>query len=297
MVPVITELAAGGAAVSVDTMRAEVAEAALAAGATIVNDVSGGLADPDILRVVAGSEATYVAMHWRAHGDRMTDFATYDGPGGVVAAVRDELAERVEAMLAAGVPPSGSCSTRGSGSPSAPSTTGSCSAPRPIAALGHPLLVGASRKSFLGTLLAAPDGTRPVDEPRARQHRAHRAAGAAGVWGLRVHDVRSASDASGAGGARTGRRHMTDELALAGAGVLGPPRRVRARAARGTAVRRGPGARPGGGVRGGVGRLLRHCRLRQARPRGQVRCRAGPRRPDRDPGRADRGCLSHRRSC
>ena len=96
VVPVITALAEDGATVSVDTMRHQVAAAALAAGASIVNDVSGGLADPEILRVVADAEATYVAMHWRAHADHMTDFATYDNPGGVVAAVRDELAERVD---------------------------------------------------------------------------------------------------------------------------------------------------------------------------------------------------------
>ena len=103
VVPVITALAAEGAVVSVDTMRAEVAEAALAAGATIVNDVSGGLADPRMLDVVAAAGAAYVAMHWRAHADHMRDFAVYDGPGGVVAAVRDELSARVEAMLAAGI--------------------------------------------------------------------------------------------------------------------------------------------------------------------------------------------------
>ena len=105
VIPVITALAEGGATVSVDTMRHQVAAAALGAGATIVNDVSGGLADPEILRVVADADATYVAMHWRAHADHMTDFATYDNPGGVVVAVRDELAQRVEAALAAGVAP------------------------------------------------------------------------------------------------------------------------------------------------------------------------------------------------
>ena len=104
VLPVIRAMAAEGSTVSVDTMRAEVATEALAAGATIVNDVSGGLADPRILDVVADSEATYVCMHWRAHSDHMQDLAVYDGPGGVVAAVRDELSERVEALQAAGVP-------------------------------------------------------------------------------------------------------------------------------------------------------------------------------------------------
>ena len=80
VVPVIAALAGDGATVSVDTMRSEVALAAVEAGATIVNDVSGGLADPRILDVVADSDATYVCMHWRAHSDRMTDFAVYDGP-------------------------------------------------------------------------------------------------------------------------------------------------------------------------------------------------------------------------
>ena len=103
VVPVIAGLAGLGAVVSVDTMRAEVAAAALDAGAQIVNDVSGGLADPAILDVVAASGATYVAMHWRAHSDRMADFATYDGPGGVVGAVVRELGERLEAALAAGI--------------------------------------------------------------------------------------------------------------------------------------------------------------------------------------------------
>ncbi|HET6153891.1 MAG TPA: dihydropteroate synthase, partial [Marmoricola sp.] len=100
VIPVITELAAAGARVSVDTMRAEVAAAALEAGAVLVNDVSGGLADPGILGVVAGAGAAYVAMHWRAHSSEMQARATYDD---VVAEVRDELAARIEAALAAGI--------------------------------------------------------------------------------------------------------------------------------------------------------------------------------------------------
>jgi dihydropteroate synthase len=100
VVPVIAALAAQGAVVSVDTMRAEVARAALEAGARVVNDVSGGLADPDILRVVADSEAAYIAMHWRAHASEMQQHATY---GDVVREVRDELAARVGAAVAAGI--------------------------------------------------------------------------------------------------------------------------------------------------------------------------------------------------
>lgn len=196
VVPVIAALAAGGATVSVDTMRAEVAEAAIEAGATIVNDVSGGLADARMLDVVAAARATYVAMHWRAHADHMRDFAVYDGPGGVVAAVRDELAARVEAMLAAGIDEGRIVLDPGLGfaKRAQHNWTLLCDL-GPLEALGFPLLVGASRKSFLGALLADETGPRPVDQ---REH-AHAALTVVlaqrGVWGLRVHDVRAASDA------------------------------------------------------------------------------------------------------
>ena len=197
VIPVITELAAGGAVVSVDTMRAEVAEVAVAAGATIVNDVSGGLADPRILDVVAANGATYVAMHWRAHADHMRDFAVYDGPAGVVGAVRDELAARVEAILAAGVAPDRIVLDPGLGfAKRAEHNWTLLRDLGPIQDLGYPLLVGTSRKSFLGRLLSGPGGVaRPVDEREHANtaltvHLAQR-----GVWGLRVHDVRAASDA------------------------------------------------------------------------------------------------------
>jgi dihydropteroate synthase len=197
VVPVITELAASGALVSVDTMRAEVAEAAVAAGAGIVNDVSGGLADPEILRVVAATGVRYVAMHWRAHSDRMTDYATYDGPGGVVAAVRDELAARVEAVLAAGVAADRVVLDPGLGfAKGAAHNWALLRHLDDLAGLGHPLLVGASRKSFLGRLLASSDGVeRPVDEREHATTALTVVLAQAGVWGLRVHDVRSCRDA------------------------------------------------------------------------------------------------------
>ncbi len=196
VVPVIEQLAGAGACVSVDTMRAAVAEAACRAGARVVNDVSGGLADPAILRVVAAYDVTYVAMHWRAHSDRMQDLAVYDGPGGVVGTVRDELAERVAAAVAAGVPEQRIVLDPGLGF----AKTGDQNwqllrGLEEISALGRPLLVGSSRKSFLGRLLADGDVPRPVDE---REH-AHVALttllAARGVWGLRVHDVRASMDA------------------------------------------------------------------------------------------------------
>jgi dihydropteroate synthase len=197
VVPVIRTLVADGARVSVDTMRAEVAEQALAAGAVIVNDVSGGLADPRILDVVAASEATYVCMHWRGHSDRMQDLAAYDVPGGVVAAVRDELCLRVDAARAAGIPDERIVLDPGLGfAKTAEHNWTLLRGLSVLKSLGFPLLVGASRKSFLGTLLAGPDGrARPVDDREdattaltvlvAQQH----------VWGLRVHDVRAARDA------------------------------------------------------------------------------------------------------
>jgi dihydropteroate synthase len=197
VIPVITALAEDGAMVSVDTMRHQVAAAALAAGARIVNDVSGGLADPDILRVVADAEATYVAMHWRAHADHMNDFATYDNPGGVVVAVRDELAARVEAALAAGVAPERLVIDPGLGFAKRGEHNWQLLADLgPIKALGHPVLVGAGRKSFLGTLLADAEGRpRPVDGRDDATTALSVLLAQEGVWGLRVHDVRSTRDA------------------------------------------------------------------------------------------------------
>jgi dihydropteroate synthase len=197
VVPVISALAAEGATVSVDTMRHQVAEAALEAGARVVNDVSGGLADPEILRVVAGSDALYVAMHWRAHSDHMTDFATYDGPGGVVAAVRDELAARVDAVLAAGVAAERLVLDPGLGFAKRGEHNWQLLVHlSELQGLGYPLLVGASRKSFLGTLLAGADGTpRPADDRDDATSALSVVLAQAGVWGLRVHDVRSTSDA------------------------------------------------------------------------------------------------------
>ncbi|HEU5036977.1 MAG TPA: dihydropteroate synthase [Nocardioides sp.] len=197
VVPVITALAAEGATVSVDTMRAQVAEAALAAGAAIVNDVSGGLADPRILSVVADADAAYVAMHWRAHSHHMRDFAVYDGPGGVVEAVRDELAARVEAVLAAGVRPERIILDPGLGFAKKPRHNWELLAHLDrLTDLGHRLLVGASRKSFLGQVLADDGGTpRPVDRREAANVALTVELARAGVWGVRVHDVRSSRDA------------------------------------------------------------------------------------------------------
>lgn len=194
VVPVIRDLAAAGVTVSVDTMRAEVAEAALAAGASVVNDVSGGLADPRVLEVAAEAGATYVAMHWRAHADRMTDFADY--PRGVVAEVVDELAVRRDAALAAGIDPQRLVLDPGLGfAKGAHHNWELLAGLDRIAGLGHRLLVGASRKTFLGRLLAGPEGPRPVD---GREHATAALTlmlADADVWCVRVHDVRASRDA------------------------------------------------------------------------------------------------------
>ncbi|KAA1419574.1 dihydropteroate synthase [Nocardioides humilatus] len=194
VVPVIEALAADGATVSVDTMRAEVAAAALAAGATIVNDVSGGLADPEILAVVAASTASYVAMHWRAHSDRMQQFTHYDGP--VAAAVARELQDRVDAIRAAGVPDERIVLDPGIGfAKDAEQNWELLAHLDVIGDLGFPVLVGASRKRFLGALLAAADGTpRPVDERELAHAAIITRLALDGVWGVRVHDVRATRD-------------------------------------------------------------------------------------------------------
>jgi dihydropteroate synthase len=197
VVPVVRALVAEGATVSVDTMRAEVAEQALAAGATIVNDVSGGLADPRILEVVAATGATYVCMHWRGHSDRMQDLASYDVPGGVVAAVRDELSARVEEARAAGVRDEQIVLDPGLGFAKGAAHNWTLLAGLSVLqSLGFPLLVGASRKSFLGRLLEADDGSpRPVDQREDATTALTVLLAQQRVWGIRVHDVRAARDA------------------------------------------------------------------------------------------------------
>ncbi len=197
VVPVIAALAAHGAVVSVDTMRAEVAAAALAAGAVVVNDVSGGLADPGVLEVVAGSQATYVAMHWRAHSDTMADLATYEEPGGVVEAVRRELGQRVDAVVRAGVPEGRLVLDPGLGFAKRGEHNWTLlRGLEAVASLGLPLLVGASRKSFLGALLADDAGRpRGTEGREVAGHAVSVLLAERGVWGVRVHDVQGTRDA------------------------------------------------------------------------------------------------------
>jgi dihydropteroate synthase len=194
VVPVIRALAGDGIAVSVDTMRHEVAEAALDAGAVLVNDVSGGLADPRLLGVVAERGAAYVAMHWRAHSTEMQQHASYDD---VLVEVRDELAQRLEAAIAAGVAEDRLVVDPGLGFAKTADHNWELLQRLPeLESLGVPILVGSSRKSFLGTLLAGPDGSpRPVLDREDANVALTTIAAIQGVWGVRVHEVHASLDA------------------------------------------------------------------------------------------------------
>lgn len=191
VLPVVSALVEAGAAVSVDTMRSTVAAAAVQAGAVLVNDVSGGLADPRMHPLVADLGVAYVAMHWRGHADQMDALDQYDD---VVTDVRAELAARVDAMRAAGIADEQIVLDPGLGFAKA-----SVHAWPLLARLdelmvdGFPVLVGASRKRFLGTLLGSSDGG-PTDRDAATAAVSTLAA-AAGAWAVRVHEVRSSVDA------------------------------------------------------------------------------------------------------
>jgi dihydropteroate synthase len=213
--PVITELARAGVPVSIDTMRARVAEFALEAGARLVNDVSGGLADPYMPRLVAKAAVPYVVMHWRGPSHDMNSRAVYDD---VVREVRDELRRRVDAVVAEGVDPSMIVLDPGLGfskhaehnwqllaalpdiarlGPAAGPGAGSGAGDAPGREPGvFPVLVGASRKRFLGRLLAAADGTpRPFSGSDDATVATTALAAAEGAWCVRVHQVPANADA------------------------------------------------------------------------------------------------------
>ncbi|WP_449867081.1 dihydropteroate synthase [Nonomuraea gerenzanensis] len=194
VVPVIEALSAEGVVVSVDTMRAEVAKAAVEAGAAIVNDVSGGLADPEMPRVVAATGVRYVVMHWRGHSHDMYSRAVY---ADVVTEVREELSKRVDLVLAEGVTQEQIVLDPGLGFAKNAEHNWAVLAGLPrLAELGFPLLVGASRKRFLGRLLADPDGTpRPFSRSDDATLAVTALAAHAGAWCVRVHEVGPNADA------------------------------------------------------------------------------------------------------
>lgn len=194
VVPVIRQLTESGVAVSVDTTRALVADAALSAGAVIVNDVSGGLADPDMAKVVAASGVPWILMHWRGHSKNMNALASYTD---VVADVRDELSVMVDAALAAGVSADALVLDPGLGfAKRREHDWALLHGLGDLIAMGFPVLVGASRKRFLGALLADENGEpRPPDGREVATAAVSALAAAAGAWGVRVHDVDQSLDA------------------------------------------------------------------------------------------------------
>lgn len=194
VVPVVQRLTAAGVAVSVDTMRAAVAEAAVAAGAVLVNDVSGGRADPDMFGTVARLGTPYVLMHWRAHARSMQDHTAYDD---VVADVAAELRSQLALALAAGIDPARIALDPGIGfSKTLEQNWALLAGLDRLHRLGRPLLVATSRKRFLGALLADRDGdARPADQREDATTATSTLAAAAGAWCVRAHSVRATLDA------------------------------------------------------------------------------------------------------
>jgi len=195
VIPVIEALVANGVRVSIDTYRAVVAERALAAGASVVNDVSGGLGDPDMAAVVRAAGCPWILMHWRGHSRRMQDLAHYVD---VVDDVRRELAERVEAANQAGISSDRIVIDPGLGFAKTAEHNWALLAHLDVlVGFGLPVLIGASRKSFLGRVLADPAGTpRPVGEREAATVALTAYAATQGAWGVRVHNVRANVDAA-----------------------------------------------------------------------------------------------------
>jgi dihydropteroate synthase len=193
VLPVVAELAAAGVAVSIDTTRAAVAEAALDAGAVLVNDVSAA-AQPDLLALVAERGAYYVLMHARGASVDMAKRAHY---GDVVADVVAELTDRLAAVLDAGVRRDRVIIDPGIGFAKRYEHNWTLLAHLgAVAALGRPLLVGTSRKSFLGAVLAEPGGApRHVERREDATQATTTLLAYQGVWGVRVHTVRPAVDA------------------------------------------------------------------------------------------------------
>jgi dihydropteroate synthase len=194
VIPVIRELSRIGAQVSVDTMRASVAAHALQEGASIVNDVSGGLADPDMARVVAAAHVPFVVMHWRGHSHTMQDRASYVD---VVAEVCRELTARVTDLCAGGVGRDQLILDPGFGFAKLPEHNWTLLAHlEAVQSLGQPVLIGTSRKAFRGRL-GVPEGAeaRPPAQRDAATAATTVIAGLARVWGVRVHDVSSSVDA------------------------------------------------------------------------------------------------------
>ena len=184
VLPVIEELVGHGVRVSVDTTRSAIARAAAEAGAEFVNDVSGGLADEEMYRTVAETGVTYIAMHWRGHSDSMQEKAVYKN---VVREVRSELKARIAELLVWGVDPAKIIVDPGIGfSKTSAHNWALLGHLDDLVTLGCPILVGASRKKFIGELLFDEEANRDPATSVISVLSAQ-----AGAWGVRVHDVAS----------------------------------------------------------------------------------------------------------
>ena len=194
VIPVIEGLTSAGVKVSVDTMRSAVASAAVGAGAVLINDVSGGLADADMLPAVADANVPMVLMHWRAPSDQMEQFTHYDD---VVAEVVAHLDQRRTAALDAGIARDRIVLDPGLGfAKLAWHNWKLLSNLSALCALGSPVLIAASRKRFVGAALSDADGNpRPVDQRDAASHAISALAAANGAWGVRVHEIPGTLDA------------------------------------------------------------------------------------------------------
>ncbi|WP_405441434.1 dihydropteroate synthase [Streptomyces niveus] len=193
VVPVVRGLASEGVTVSVDTMRASVAEQAVAAGAVLVNDVSGGLADRAMVPAVAAAGVPFVVMHWRGFSQDMNSRALYTD---VVAEVVAELRERMDAVIAGGIAPERLVIDPGLGfAKSAEHDLALLAHLTDLRALNRPLLVAASRKRFLGHVLAGEGGPPPARERDAASAAVSAISAHEGAWAVRVHEVRATADA------------------------------------------------------------------------------------------------------
>ena len=179
VINVISKLAEAGKPISIDTMRASTARAAVIAGASIINDVSGGLADAAMLDTAADLNVPYIAMHWRGHSKEMNDLADY---ANVVDEVIAELSLRIQAALSAGVSKSNLIIDPGIGfAKEAADNWAIIEEIERFVALGYPVLVGASRKRFLG-------GDNPTAREAATVELTKRLS-QSGIWAVRVHGV------------------------------------------------------------------------------------------------------------
>jgi dihydropteroate synthase len=184
VIPVIKELAKSGARISIDTMRASTAKAAIEAGAQIINDVSGGLADSKMLTTAAELKVAYIAMHWRGHSKDMNTLAIYDD---VVKDVISELQERIRAALDAGIANDKLIIDPGLGfAKDAQHNWDIIDSIDQFVAMGYPVLIGGSRKRFLG-------GENP-DEREAATIELTKRLSTSGIWGVRVHSVKPHKD-------------------------------------------------------------------------------------------------------